>query len=230
MRYLGLALIREGTSDNRFLSELIQRLIDEICLRKACEQVEISPINEILAASKRENFIPMRDRLIKGILAARGSFDLLFIHVDGDGDPQKARAQHVGSLIDGIKAHAPEFACEHVAIIPIREMEAWAIIDGDALRQAFQTTLTDDELEIVSPIHQVEQIYDPKRKLEDALRVARGGRKSRGKQDRAGGYLDLIGKFVSLDKLRHLPAFQEFESELNRALGRMCIIADNQIS
>ena len=44
MQYLSLALYAEGPTDYRFLSPLLQRLCEDICLRDALDLVEVSEV------------------------------------------------------------------------------------------------------------------------------------------------------------------------------------------
>ncbi|WP_158516729.1 hypothetical protein [Scytonema hofmannii] len=49
-----------------------------------------------------------------------------------------------------------------MGVVPIREMEAWALVDGDALRGAFGTVLDDSALGISTRLREVEGIFEPK--------------------------------------------------------------------
>ena len=54
MQYLSLALYAEGPTDYRFLSPLLQRLCEDICLRDALDLVEVS---EVLALDDSEDIV-----------------------------------------------------------------------------------------------------------------------------------------------------------------------------
>jgi hypothetical protein len=71
------------------------------------------------------------------------------IHADGAGDPERKRKEQAQPAIDRLyQEHAD--ARRGVAVIPVRETEACAIVDGDALRSVFGTTLSDEALGLPS--------------------------------------------------------------------------------
>ena len=103
-----------------------------------------------------------------------------------------------------------------VAVVPVRETEAWALADGKALRGAFGTMLDDLVLGIPPRPRDVERILDHKLALNQVFErvVESGGRKKR----KAAAFLDVIGEQVRLPWLRQVPAFRLFEQNLCRAL------------
>lgn len=103
-----------------------------------------------------------------------------------------------------------------VGVVPVREMEAWALADGDALRGAFGAVLDDAALGIPIRPREVEGIFDPKVVLEQAYRNVVGQRR-RGKR-KVADFFDVIGERVRLERLREVPAYQHFEQELRTAL------------
>jgi hypothetical protein len=103
--------------------------------------------------------------------------------------------------------------------VPVRETEAWALVDGDALRAAFGTVLEDERLGIPSRCREVESISDPKHVLEQAFANVMGS--GRRRKRKAAAFMDAIGERVQLTLLRQVPAFQRFEQELGAALTRL---------
>lgn len=55
------------------------------------------------------------------------------------------------------------------------------MVDGDALRQAFGTTLDDGKLGVPAGPHEVEKIVDPKQALDQAFRQVVGRQRRRKK-------------------------------------------------
>lgn len=101
------------------------------------------------------------------------------------------------------------------------ETEAWAIVDGDALRQVFGTTLTDDEMG-VSPTGSAEAVTDPKVSLNAAFSATHpsGRRKKQG----VSPMLNALGEQVSLQQLRQLDSFSALDCELRLALRQLRIL------
>ncbi|MBI1987290.1 MAG: hypothetical protein HYS70_02945 [Nitrospinae bacterium] len=93
------------------------------------------------------------------------------------------------------------------------------MVDGDALRQAFGTTLDDGKLGVPAGPHEVEKIVDPKQALDQAFRQVVGRQRRRKKS--AADFLDVIGERVRLPRLRLVPAFKQFERELHHALRKL---------
>jgi hypothetical protein len=215
MRYLGLALFAEGTPDYRFLAPILRRVTEGLCLQLASDVVEIGEVLELHSPVQHRN----RDRATRILEAAReacGAYGILFIHTDGAGDPDSALRERVEPAAQRI---ANELIREHqrtVAVVPIRETEAWALVDGDALRAAFGTVLDDSGLGIPGRPREVEGVLDPKQALNQAFANVIGTRRL--KKKKAEAFLDAIGEWVQLARLREVPAFQRFERDLQAAL------------
>jgi Domain of unknown function (DUF4276) len=222
MRYLGLALYAEGPTDYRFLSPILRRVADDLCLREATEPVSIG---EVLAldASRGDRPVVRASQILASAKAADGAFDILFIHADGAGDPRRVRAERVEPAVRLMAVERPGSADGIVAVVPIRETEAWALADGDALRLAFGTILGDDQLGIPTRITAVEALIDPKSCLDQAYEKA-VGRKRPGRK--AAGVLDILGERIRLECLRGVPAFRGFEEDFFRALRSLRYLRD----
>ena len=220
MRYLGLALYAEGATDYRFLSPLLLRLCEDICLRCATQPVDVS---DVLALDDRPGMKkkPREERIADAAIDAAGSWDVLFVHSDGESDPASAAGEKI----------APAFARLHeaglrrgerVAVVPVRETEAWVLADGDALRAVFGVSVDDAALGLPPPGAAVESVDDPKKRLNLAFEATRpGGRRARAG---AASLLNALGERDSLPRLRAVPSFQAVENELVAALGRLGIL------
>jgi hypothetical protein len=82
--------------------------------------------------------LPRGERILAAATAARGAWQVLFVHGDAGGDAAQARAHLTQPAIDALKRHLDDQGIG-VAVVPVRETEAWAIRDGDVLRQVFGT-------------------------------------------------------------------------------------------
>lgn len=221
MHHLRLALLPEGSSDHRFLPVILRRLTLDLCARFAQRPVEVDeevPDLTILRAPEGGH-APGKDwteRLRRVLVEAAGSFNILFIHADGAGNPTAARVQHFHPWLDWMSTDSRFSGSRPVAVVPVREMEAWALVDGDALRSAFGAVVTDEELGVPARPREVESIFDPKRVLDEAYAAVVGHR--RRKKERAVNFLNAIGERVRLECLRQTPAFQQTERDLQDAL------------
>lgn len=221
MSWLGLALFAEGPTDHRFLAPLLARATQDLCVRRARSLVEVAPVRS-LHSPRGARDQPRAERIRAAAERDRGAFHILFVHADGAGDPAGARLHQVEPARRLVR-DALGATHETVPVVPVREMEAWALADGAALRAAFGTTLDDEQLGIPGRAAAVEQVSDPKKALDEVFARARGDRRTghRG----AAAFLDILGQTVRIETLRRVPAFATFESDLARALVALGVIA-----
>lgn len=215
MRYLGLALFAEGPTDYRFLPPVLRRATEDLCLRGARSEVEVGEVVGLYAPDEYRD-ASIATQILEAAREAFGAFSILFIHTDGAGDLAGAYEQRVKPAAQRIAAELGTQQERTVGVVPVREMEAWTLADGDALRGAFGTVLVDSALGIPTKAREVEGILDPKQALEQAYAKVVGSRR-RGKR-KAAEFFDAIGERVRLERLREVPAYQRFEEDLRTAL------------
>jgi Domain of unknown function (DUF4276) len=189
-RYLTTALLCEGREDERFFSALIERQVRELSLLDpgfGSGAVELQPCRTTWAA----------DRVDAAVFEAAAAFDIVFMHND----------YNERGKIDALRTRLADTLPEQtrlVAVVPIRETEAWLLTDPEALprggsRDALPT----------SP-RNVESIADPKKPLAAAL----------------GHPLDVasaeyLGENISLERLAEVPAYRSFLQDLTAALKEL---------
>lgn len=220
MQYLGLALYAEGPTDYSFLCPLLERLCEDLCTGEAVEPVEVSVVLPLTHPVRLKD-APREKRILAAAQEARGAWGVLFVHADGAGNPARVRDQQIQPAINGLHS-TPGADGRGVAVIPVRETEAWALVDGDALRRVFGTTLTDHALGLPSSAGAVESALDPKASLNDAFNATypTGRRRKKGISPLLNG----LGEQVSLPLLRQLSAFAALEDELRQALRALRIL------
>lgn len=211
-RYSTLAFLREGKTDEVFLSKVLLRATERLCSLHAGGLVDFGPLQELMPQDRT------MEACKKVAVDCAGRYDILFVHTDGNGDPEKARRERVAPIAQAVResGHPP---CRAVPVVPVRMMEAWALADGDALRHALGCAKSDSEFGLPSPRQNLEKESDPKSLLNHCSAVARGGRRSR--RTRGGpssGFLDRVAEAVSLDSLAKLPSYSRFERDLLGAL------------
>ncbi len=214
MRYLGLALFAEGSTDYRFLPPVLRRATEDLCLRDARSTVEVG---EVLGLYTPDDYrdADLATQILEAAREAFDAFSILFIHTDGAGEPA---AQRIAAELSGQQNRT-------VGVVPVREMEAWTLVDPDALRGAFGTVLDDSALGIPTKAREVEGILDPKQALEQVYGKVVGGRR-RGKR-KVTEFFDAIGERARLERLRDVPAYQRFEQELGMALVELGYLSRN---
>ena len=162
------------------------------------------------------------ERVAAAASNAAGAWNLLFVHADGAGDPAGARASAVEPACRAVESkQGARGRC--VAVVPVRETEAWALADGEALRAAFGSVLDDSGLGLLARPRDVESVADPKQVLRRALQAARP-RSRRRRRIGLKEYLEPIGERVDLECLRQVPAFSCCREDTRAALQRLAII------
>lgn len=218
MHYLSLALFAEGPTDHRFLCPLLQRLCLDLCLTRCRTPVEVG---EVLELHSPPALRPREIRISEAAKQSANAWRILFVHTDGESNPTTVRAERIDPALQRLRTELPENR-SGVGIVPVRETEAWLMADGNALRQAFGTSLSDERLGVTKPPRRVEQLTDPK--LAFASAFAATSPNSTRKRLGATAFLNVLGECISLAILRQIPAFQTLEAELTDVLARQGIL------
>lgn len=211
-RPVPLGIFPEGPTDVRFLGPVLRRLVASLC---AAVQVDIP--EDVLDLSPRPGAVGRREtRILESVRGNANTLVLVFVHADGAGDWERALVEQCLPGVEGIRATHPA-RIRGVPVVPVRETEAWALVDGDAIRSVFGSRLADPELGLPERPALAEAVTDPKRRLAEVLERARP-RSVRRQRDRHEGYLGLLGDEIALDRLRCLEAFQRLEADTRAAL------------
>lgn len=217
MRQLFIGLTSEGTTDIRFLKNVIAKSIQELSWQ-CNQQVEIFDIREI--HSKGDSFV--EKMLAASQQASQQGVSILCIHTDSD-----------EKLIDTVinNKFTPFFSalekmsegeyCKHIIpTIPIQMIESWMLADKTLLKQLINAKKSSDkDLGIEkSP----EQYADPKSVIENAIRKALSG-ESQKKRNQIGieDLYEVLGNRLSLESLRTIPSFVQFEKNVIKVFTEM---------
>jgi hypothetical protein len=192
-RHLSLALLTEGASDQWFLVPLIDRQV-------AALAHETSVGFDYSGAVAGECFtVAHRDRVEREVADLLHYFDIVVIHHD----------HNERGKIEALRQRFPADHHRIVALVPVRETEAWMLADPEALREAAPTR--DVAWEVP---HDVEKVADPKA----VLRAALGGRRD------AEHDFARLGQTVALDALGKVRAYRQWTEELRAEMGRQWLL------
>jgi hypothetical protein len=142
-------------------------------------------------------------------------YGLVVFHLDADApNTEKAYLERFEPGYDEIHRSAANsnLNTDLVPVIPVRMTDAWMLVDFEAFREVVGTRRSADELNFTRRPHQVESIQNPKAVFVDAVRKARPGRRGVIRLDSVYRPLALR---INLDKLRQVPAYQEFLDRLH---------------
>lgn len=197
-RWLGLALIAEGRSDDLFLPEVLRRSAQDVC----GAWVDVSTPLTVRAGTGPGTHAD----LIRALEREDGAFAAVVFHQDGKSHPDAVRRALAGF---GEKLRRSGRREPLVSVVPVQETEAWALADGDALRAVLGVTWSDAQMGLPRRTRDLETDPDPKATLRRLFERATSWDVD---------FLAQLGECVSLERLRELPSFQCWENDLAEAL------------
>ncbi|MFH9353762.1 DUF4276 family protein [Kitasatospora sp. NPDC017646] len=145
-------------------------------------------------------------------------YDLLVVHRDADRDhPQKRRNE----IADAVAREWPGHP--HIAVVPVRMLEAWLLLDEAGIRQVAENPNGKTKLALPKA-HSVEKVADPKKLLKDTLATASGysGRRLETFQKRFPQHRHkLLERLDPHGPVSQLPSWQAFTEDLTAAIRRV---------
>lgn len=204
--FVRFVLVAEGTSDGGLV-----RILADLCVRCGAEEA----IGEFPRLDQLRQKVGHRaaDKA-RAALAMFPDTNLLFVHRDADGHaPDDVRTQ-IAEALSGFDAPA------HVAVVPVREMEAWLLTDEGAIREVVGNRRGRSPLPL-PPLHKIEEVPDPKALLKEALVIASELNGPRAKRVRKEFPLYRKGLLDGLDLdggVSRLPAMQRLTRSISAAL------------
>jgi hypothetical protein len=204
MGRIAIGLHVEGNADVDFLEPLVVRLANAV--------VEPGTILSTFRVGTRQRH-PARVSKLLCDAYRQGAIGIACVHRDAG---SRNRERQAGQDARAVCLEA-ERACSFppdlcVPVVPLREIETWALGDQDALCAVFGVTRLPAGWS--ERIASAEAVEDPKRALAELDQAIRRGR-------RRLRPLRLLGESVSIDALGDLPSFRQF----HEAFGRACRLA-----
>jgi len=209
-----LSFIGEGTTDDRFIPNISERLIKQLLI----EQNREATIIEWKSIYKTgENFVEI---MLNAAIEAKSSTTLI-VHCDADNTTAHNVIQtKIQPGIDAIANYKDECCRSITVVIPISETEAWMLVDKDLLKEEMNTALSNHDLGLTYQLNKIEKIAKPKRKIEDAIDFHHQSlsRKRRKSAVTIGELYEPISQQIELEKLEVLESFKSFKENLINAL------------
>ena len=208
MRSLTITLVTEGGAD-RALIYVIEWLTKDMGINARVVYPDLGRYPGKLSS--------MAERIVAAIDMDE-SCDILCIHRDADGDGVDARKCEILSAIGKAKQKAGPGALQFpidVCIIPVRETEAWFLINEDAI--LFAAAAKNKSVKLPR-IGDIENISQPKKYLYEMLKKASGASGRKLKKIRPQESVHRVAELISdYSPLRKLSAFQKFEKDFRAA-------------
>ncbi|MGW4765277.1 DUF4276 family protein [Streptomyces pseudogriseolus] len=145
------------------------------------------------------------------------SYDLVIVHRDSDSTAPKMRYQEVA---EAVAAQWPE--SPYVAVVPVRALEAWLLLDESAIRRVAENPRGRMKLDLPKG-SAAEKITDPKKFLQETLATASGvsGRRLVTFRSRFPRHRQKLLEALDVNgPVSQLPSWQAFMIGLKAALER----------
>ncbi len=206
--FITIGYITEGTTDVRFLGQIIRRTFEDVAFD--CQgEIEVYEPQHI---ESRGEFVPEVFEASK--YAHEIGMKVLCVHTDADARNDNHVIQYkINPAFENIENSGENNLCKNlVAVIPIRMTEAWMLADKEVLKNEIDTELLDTDLDI----HRNPESYaDPKEAIENAIRIARSNLPQRKRYEFGIGELyQIVGQKTDLAILSRLSSYQKFRENV----------------
>ena len=216
---LRYTLLAEGTSDRALLPIITLTLRANVAATVSLDEPTIVDQQRLPLRIKQDRGAWLRSAV------AEYPCDLLFVHRDADKDDDTAadagRPKRMSEIAGWTEqATLPKGSgVTIVPVIPVRMTETWLLVDEPAIRAAASNAHGTSPLNLPL-LRTLERRRDVKSVLDQALKAASGLRPGRLKKS-----FDLYkhrGRIAvtDLSRLRQLPAFRAFETDVAQAVAR----------
>jgi len=205
---LVFGLYCEGASDYRFLAPILNRTLQQLIPQVELYLVLLDTINHS-GQSQDEN--------IKRAAHDGHGFHLVVIHLDADAPDEKGALNNrfePGRLV--AQATPRFYNANLVPIIPVRNTNAWMLVDFAAFRDVVGTDKDADVLGFPKRAVEVEKIFDPKHVFSEALKNARPPRRRH--QLKPVDVFTLLAQKIDMRRLTEVPSYLIFHKRLTDLL------------
>jgi hypothetical protein len=207
-----IGLYTEGTTDTRFLTNVVKKTFEEVCIEcpKDMEILDILPVKVI------------KSSFVEDVMNAsrQSGITVLCVHVDADdSSDEKVYRNKITPALLMIEKTEDDICKTIVPIVPVQMTEAWMLSDKALLKKEIGTNMTDRDLGIDK---EPERYSDPKETIKNAIRIAQRNKQKRHRRDLNISDLYMsTGQSVSIEKLKRLPSYNKFQDNIRNALRKL---------
>lgn len=214
--YIGITV--EGTTDARFLKEIIENVFIDAALK--CNTDVIIEDVRIVDVPK-STFVETMLEASRKAMSDYG-ISVLCIHADSDARSlHDVEAYKIAPLLIALAEKEPLNYCKIIVpVIPIRMTEAWMLANKELLKEKIGAKNMN---EIDLGIHRRPESYaDPKETIKEAIRIAQTQKvKRRRNKLTINDLYGEMGQVISLHDLRLIPSFCSFEENVKKAFEEL---------
>jgi hypothetical protein len=217
---LTIAYATEGSTDQRFLHNIIRKTFEDLALECNGLIDVYEPV--FIKLDKKNSFT--EDVLDISAQAFKVGMNVLCIHVDADSDEDNEVLEYkINPAFSFVNSSDSDELCKNlVAIIPIHMSEAWMLADKDLLKEEMGTVMNDHELGLTK---HPESIANPKQIIEAALVMAQENLPNRRRKLTIAELYQPIGQKISTEKLETLSSYKKFKVAVENALKKLNYLA-----
>ncbi|WP_396155213.1 DUF4276 family protein [Flavobacterium macrobrachii] len=211
-------LFTEGSTDVRFLSSVVERVLEQVafdCTGDIETKVEIINIDK-----SRKDF---NQQVLEASKVASDKFGILLLFVHTDSDSVNDDLIFQSKIIPAqtlLRDQDDSYCKDIVAIVPIQMTESWMIADKKLLKEEIGIEKSDTELNIhLNP----ELISNPKSVIESIIRLSKEDetKRKRNKGLNIADLYQIIGQKIELTELEKLPSYLKFRNSLIEKLREL---------
>lgn len=211
---VSIAFLGEGTTDYRFFSNIVQRLVESLLLEQGKEGlIQWQPIQKNGASAQQIVYNAAKDSKFS---------TTLILHADCDNNTVAQTISNKFQLgLNQIQNCKDNEVCKNITpVIPITETEAWMLVDKDLLKSEMNTTLSNHTLGLTYQLNRIEHIRDPKQIINDAINTFHESlpRKRRKYAVVIDDLYETISQNIELERLEILESYEQFKNDLTNSL------------
>lgn len=219
-RLIFAGLFTEGSTDIRFLESIVKKTIDNIAF-ECSGNIE----TELLEIHINKAGLGFTEQVLTAsrVGTEKFSITLLCVHTDSDAATDigvfENKITPAKTALENPDNNENEYCKILVTIVPVQMTEAWMLADKILLKEQIGTSKTDKELGINKTS---ESFSDPKKIIEDAIRIARQDLTKKRRKELTISELYLpIGQQLDLKKLDNVASYQKFKENLRDAFRQL---------
>ncbi len=206
----------EGSTDERFLTSVIQRTFEEVAF-ECTGQIDILPVQFL-----EKETGPFNELVQKyATKAIKSGIMVLCIHTDADAPTDDHCFNNkINPAFEHITNLEEDNICKNlVAVVPIHMTESWMLAEKELLKKEIGTNKSDNELGIN---RDPESITNPKHVIETAISIMEQDlTKKRRRQLKIGQLYLPIGQKIQLQNLESLISYNKFKSSVEDAFREL---------
>nr|WP_319572030.1 DUF4276 family protein [uncultured Draconibacterium sp.] len=213
---LQIGYVIEGSTDERFLSNIIQKAFEHEVFNCNSEIEVYEPVK----LKKTGNGIVEQ---IRNIAIKHHYFHVICVHCDSDSpDMNHVLEYSINPAFKTVNAITEEEVCKNlVAIIPVQMTEAWMMADFSLLKDKMGTDMTNAQLSLPIRVNGIEGLADPKETIINAYRLSQERQSRRRRIASISDLYSPVSKELSIENLSQLPSFRVFMDNVRKALVKL---------